>query len=81
MIFGPMATRPLLVLMNTPDTIIDLAENYLDVLLWGILGAAYYNILTGILRGLGDSFSPLVYLIIANILSVILSLLFVSVFG
>jgi len=80
-VLGPLVTRPLLQLLNTPDAIMDWAVSYINILLWGILGVAHYNILTGILRGMGDSFAPLVYLIVANVLSMALDLLFVPVFG
>lgn len=80
MIFGPLITRPMLKLLNTPETILDWSANYLNILFWGILGVGYYNILTGILRGLGDSFSSLLYLIVACVLNIVLDLLFVAVF-
>ena len=47
----------------------------------GSAGLAYYNILSGVLRGLGDSISALVYLIVASILNIILDLVFVVYFG
>lgn len=81
MIFGPLITRPMLKLLNTPETILDWSADYLNIILWGILGIGYYNILTGILRGLGDSFSSLLYLIVACVLNIVLDLLFVAVFN
>ena len=81
MIFGPLATRPLLILLETPAVILDDAVLYMNVLLIGVLGMAYFNILSGILRGLGDSFSPLVYLAIASVLNILLNLLFIPVMG
>jgi len=81
MIFAPLGVRPLLRLLDTPDTVIDLAATYINILLWGCVGVALYNILSGILRGLGDSFSPFIYLVIASILSAGLNVLFVGVFG
>lgn len=81
MIFAPLVTRPLLRLLNTPDAILEWSAQYLDIMFWGVLGVAYYNILTGIIRGLGDSFSTLIYLIIACIMNIVLDLLFVAVFG
>ena len=81
MALGPFATRPLLVLLETPDAILDDAVLYMNVLLVGVLGMAYFNILSGILRGLGDSFSPLVYLAVASVLNVLLNLLFIPVLG
>ncbi|MCL1995359.1 MAG: MATE family efflux transporter [Defluviitaleaceae bacterium] len=81
MIFGPFATRPLLILLNTPVEILDDAVLYMNILLWGILSMGYFNILSGILRGLGDAFSPLIYLAFASVLNVILSILFVAILG
>ena len=81
MVFGPLLTRPLLVLLETPPAILDDAVLYMNILLIGVLGMAYFNILSGILRGLGDAFSPLVYLAIASILNIFLNLLFIPVLG
>ncbi len=77
MIFGSMVIRPVLELLDTPPSIIDWCTSYLMILLWGIAGLAYYNILTGILRGLGDSVSALVYLLIATVLNIVLDVWFV----
>jgi len=81
MVFGPLATRPLLVLLRTPAEILDDGALYMNVLLWGILGLAYFNILSGILRGLGDSFSPLIFLIIASLLNIALNFFFIVILG
>lgn len=80
MIVGPFLVRPLLRLLNTPDSIIDWCASYLIILFVGIAGMAYYNILSGILRGLGDSFSALLYLLVATVLNIFLDLLFVTAF-
>jgi putative MATE family efflux protein len=77
-ILGALGIRPLLEILNTPDTIIDWCSDYLMILLWGSLGVAYYNILCGILRGLGDSISALVYLLIATVINIVLDLWFVA---
>ena len=79
MIFAPFATRPLLILLRTPVEILDDGALYMNVLLWGILGLAYFNILSGILRGLGDSFSPLIFLIIASLLNIALNFFFIVI--
>jgi len=81
MIFAPLGTRPLLVLMNTPYAILDDAVLYMNVMLWGILGMAYFNIMSGILRGLGDTFSPLLYLAIASMLNIVLNLILIPGLG
>ena len=70
--------RPILVALNTPESILDWCVGYLSISLWGIAGMAYYNILSGILRGLGDSFWPLVYLLIATAINIVLDVFFVA---
>lgn len=81
MIAGSLIVRPLLEMLNTPASIIDWCDSYLTVLMLGIAGVAYYNILSGVLRGMGDSFSALVYLLIATVINIILDVLFVAGFG
>lgn len=78
MIIGPIVTRPMLSFLNTPDTIIDWCTDYLIIYFVGIAGFAYYNILAGVLRGLGDSLSALVFLLISTILNVALDVFFVA---
>ena len=73
-----VVTRPLLELLKTPESIIDWCHSYLLILFLGSIGSAYYNILGGILRGLGDAFSSLVFLLIATVLNIILDILFVA---
>lgn len=70
--------RPILTVLNTPDTIIDGCNSYLVISLVGIAGMAYYNILSGVLRGMGDSFSPLIYLLIATVINIGLDIFFVA---
>jgi len=72
--------KPLLVMLNTPESIIDWCYSYLMILMLGFAGSAYYNILSGILRGLGDAFSALLYLLVATVLNIGLDLLFVAKF-
>ncbi|MBR5345435.1 MAG: MATE family efflux transporter [Clostridia bacterium] len=54
------------------------ATRYLQIIFLGILGGGAYNILGGVLRGIGDSVSPLIYLVIASVLNVILDILFIN---
>ncbi|HBI55671.1 MAG TPA: MATE family efflux transporter, partial [Firmicutes bacterium] len=61
--------------------IIDWCAGYLNIFFLGIAGFSYYNILAGVLRGLGDSVSALVFLLISTVLNVGLDILFVSRFG
>ena len=71
--------RPILVMLNTPESILDWCTGYLMISLVGIAGLAYYNILSGIIRGMGDSFSALVYLLIATVINIVLDVFFVAV--
>ncbi len=70
--------KPILVLLNTPDTILNDCANYLTISLIGIFGMAFYNILSGIIRGLGDSFSVLIYLLVATVINIFLDIYFVA---
>lgn len=81
MIIGPIVVRPMLVLINTPESILDWCADYLLILLVGGWGFSYYNILSGILRGLGDSASALMFLLISTVLNIGLDIWFVAGFN
>lgn len=74
MVIGSLVTMPLLRFLNTPESIIDWCASYLRIMMLGIAGVAYYNILSGVLRGVGDSFSALVYLLVATVINIILDI-------
>lgn len=78
MIAGPLIARPLLTFLNTPASIIDWSNSYLIIMFVGAFGSVFYNILSGILRGLGDSASALLFLLIATALNVVLDIWFVA---
>ena len=80
MAVATLLTRPLLELLGTPDSILDWCTSYLHIMFIGIAGMAFYNILSGILRGMGDSISALLYLLVASGLNIALDLLFVAKF-
>lgn len=82
--------RPILKMLNTPEvpisagsdkTILDSCADYLLISLIGMAGMGYYNILSGVIRGLGDSFSALVYLLVATVINIILDVFFVASLG
>jgi len=70
--------RPVLIMLNTPQSILDDCAAYLTISLVGIAGMAYYNILSGIIRGLGDSVSALIYLLVATVINIVLDIYFVA---
>jgi putative MATE family efflux protein len=76
---GFFASRPILELLNTPDNIIDQSVIYLKICCIGIVGIGAFNWISTIFRALGDSITPLIFLIIACVLNIILDLLFVIV--
>ena len=78
MIAAPPFIRSMLIALNTPESILEDCTAYLVILMYGIAGMAYYNILSGILRGMGDSFSALIYLLIATVLNIVLDVYFVA---
>jgi putative MATE family efflux protein len=78
MTVSPFIIRPILEVLNTPVSIIDWCESYLTILMMGVAGMAYYNILGGILRGLGDSVSALIYLLVATVINIVLDVYFVA---
>ena len=81
MIVGPLIAGPLLRLLNTPDSIIGWCEEYLTIIFLGVIGGGYYNILSGVMRGLGDSVSALRYLLVSTVVNIVLDYVFVAKFG
>lgn len=78
MIVGPLITGPLMSLQDTPPEIYAMACDYLSIIFIGVTGLAFYNIIAGILRGMGDSLMPLVFLLVACGLNIVLDIWFVS---
>ncbi|MBQ1289983.1 MAG: MATE family efflux transporter [Lachnospiraceae bacterium] len=81
MIVGPLISGPLLRLLNTPESILGWCIQYLNIIFIGIMGGGLYNILSGVLRGLGDSVSALIYLLVATVLNIIGDYVFVVYFS
>ena len=81
MVVGPLITGPLLHAVNTLPSMFDGCRQYLNIFFYGIAGFFFYNIFAGILRGLGDSFSALLYLMITAALNIVLDLAFVEKMG
>jgi putative MATE family efflux protein len=72
-----LAARPILVLLGTPDRILDMSLLYMRVLLSGMPIVMAYNLLAAILRSMGDSKTPLYAMVLASLLNIGLDLLFV----
>ena len=80
MVLGTAITTPLLRLLDTPESIIGWCGGYLKIFFLGAAGFTFYNILSGILRGMGDSVSALAFLLLATVLNIGLDVWFVAGF-
>jgi len=76
-LIGVAAVRPMLRLMSTPEDVFDDAAAYLTIYFWGFAGLLVYNIGSGILRAVGDTTRPLLFLILTSLLNIVLDLAFV----
>lgn len=79
-LIGLTLARPILTFLGTPEEIMQDAAAYFQITRGGIVAVAFYNGISSILRALGDSRTPLIFLALAALLNVGLDLLFVTVF-
>ena len=80
-VISVLGAKPMLRLMNTPDNIMSDASKYIIIMYAGTFATFIYNILASILRALGDSKTPLYFLIISSILNIVLDLVFILNFN
>lgn len=73
-------THPLLKLLNTPEEIYQEAYSYIVIIFAGIGATMFYNLLASIVRSLGDSKTPLYFLLFSSVLNVGLDILLITVF-
>ena len=78
---GFFGLRPLLQLLDTPAEILEDAYRYIIVIDFGVLVMFLYNLCAGLLRAIGNSVMPLVFLLISSGLNVVLDLLFIARMG
>ena len=79
-IVGLFAAGELLKIMNTPENVLGLATEYLEIYFLGVTATTIYNFGSALLRAIGDPKLPLYYLFISGVLNVVLNLFFVIVF-
>lgn len=72
-------SNPMLKLVNTPENIIGMAHDYISIIYAFLLCSIFYNLFSSVLRALGDSKSPVLFLLISSFLNIVLDLLFVIV--
>lgn len=79
-VFGLLTSAPLLTLLKTEQAVFDDAKTYLNIYVLGLVFMLMYNICTGVFTSLGDSRTPLYFLIGSSVGNVLLDILFVVVF-
>ncbi len=79
-VIGIWMVHPMLLFMSTPEDVMDAATVYLKIYFAGMLGLLVYNMGSGILRAVGDTRRPLLFLIFTSVVNAVLDLLFVIVF-
>ena len=77
MLVGFFLVEPFMRMLGTPEDIFKMSCSYLTIVFVGIIGCTFYNIFSGILRGMGDSVMPLFFLLISTVLNIALDLWFV----
>ena len=80
-VLATLGIRPLLVLLGTPDSIMKDAVSYLRIAFGGLLITVAYNIFAGVMRAIGNSVMPLIFLVIASVVNILLDFLFVAGLG
>ena len=73
--------EPILRLMNSPENVMHDVKSYMGIIYAGLIITAAYDILAAVLRALGDSRSPLYFLIISAGINVVLDIVLICVFG
>jgi len=76
---GLLTAEPLLRLMQTSDELMPYAKDYLVIIYIGCVGTMLYNFSASVLRAVGNSVIPLVFLIVSSVLNIVLDIIFIAV--
>ena len=79
-VFFQVTLKPILLLLNTPVDILDMAMEYARVIFLGLFSVSAYNLGASFLRAMGDSNSPLRAMLVASVINIVLDLVFVAYF-
>lgn len=79
-IFSLLFLSPILSFLNVSEELLPLSASYISIILIGLVAATFYNCCAAILRALGDSFTPLIFLIISTVLNIFLDYAFILYF-
>ena len=80
-LIGIFGARPLLILLKTDPAVLDSATLYLQIIFLGFPASVLYNYTAAMIRTIGDTKSPMIYLAVSGLCNVLLNLVFVAVFG
>ncbi len=80
-IISVIFAKPALILLNTPENLLETSVRYMKIACGGTIAVAAYNWINSVMRSLGDSKTPLIFLGIASGLNIVLDLLFVVGFN
>lgn len=81
MLFGFTCSRPILTLINTPDSIMENSMLYLNIYTSGLIFIFLYNISNGIFSALGDTLTPFIFLVLSSVSNIFVDILFVTTFN
>ncbi len=81
MLLGMVLAEPMLVLTKCPDNVMDGALKYMRIYMIGVPAAMFYNFMSCVLRSMGDSKRPFIYLSLSGVVNIVLNLVFVVGFG
>ena len=73
--------EPILYLMNIPDESYDMAMDYLVICAFGLIFTAGYNMVSAVLRGMGDARRPFLFICIASVVNLVLDIIFTGILG
>lgn len=78
--FGTVFLRDILIALNTPVKLLQDAQNYFQIILIGLTASVLYNVASAVLRSIGDTVTPLCFLIGSTVVNVLLDLLLICEF-
>lgn len=79
-LIGSFCLKPLLQVLNTPVDIINEAYSYISVIAVFVVVMFAYNLCAGLMRAIGNSIMPLVFLIVSSLLNIVLDIIFITIF-
>lgn len=78
---GIITARPMLIFMQTPPEVLDMAYSFISIIYGGIAVTIVFNMMMNFIRALGDSRTPLYFLVFSTIANILLEIIFIPVMG